>query len=257
MIMTSYIPAFSDNYIWLIQKENSPYIAIVDPGDAKPVLQAIKDHGYIPVAILVTHHHSDHIGGIRQLTQHFPMPVYGPANEGIASITNPVVEGDIVRLEKLDCSLQVLEVPGHTRGHIAYYTDKSLFCGDTLFTAGCGRLFEGSPEQMYASLEKIASLPDDTLVYCAHEYTLDNLTFAKVVEPDSEALQTRIINTIAARKQGLATVPAPMSLEKATNPFLRCHLPSVISAAENFALKRLESGAETFTIVRHWKDTLD
>lgn len=257
MIKISYIPAFSDNYIWLIQKENSPYIAIVDPGDAKPVLRAIEDHGYIPVAILVTHHHSDHIGGIRQLTQQYPIPVYGPANEGITSITDPVVEGDIVRLDKLVCSFQVLEVPGHTRGHIAYYTDQALFCGDTLFTAGCGRLFEGTPEQMYASLEKIASLPDDTLVYCAHEYTLDNLNFAKVVEPNSEVLQARIINTIAAREQGQATVPALLSLEKATNPFLRCHLANVTRAAEHFALKRLESGAETFTIVRHWKDTLD
>ncbi len=257
MLKISYIPAFSDNYIWLIQKENSPYIAIVDPGDAKPVLNAIREHEYIPVAILVTHHHSDHIGGIRQLTQQFPMPVYGPSNEGIATITNPVAEGDSVRLEKLNSTFQVLEVPGHTRGHIAYYNDRSLFCGDTLFTGGCGRLFEGSPEQMYASLEKIASLPDDTLVYCAHEYTLDNLKFAKVVEPDSEALQARINATVAARQQGQATVPAPLSLEKTTNPFLRCHLTNVTRAAENFALKRLESGAETFTIVRHWKDTLD
>jgi hydroxyacylglutathione hydrolase len=257
MIKVSYIPAFDDNYIWLIHKENNPHIVIVDPGDAGPVLDAIAASSYIPVAILVTHHHGDHVGGIRRLTRDYPVPVYGPANEGISSITHPVREGDHVEIEPLGCSFAVLEVPGHTRGHIAYYSDKLLFCGDTLFTAGCGRLFEGTPQQMYQSLQKIASLPDDTLVYCAHEYTLDNLKFAMVVEPDSPALQQRLQDTLVARKQGQATVPAPLSLEKATNPFLRCHLPNVIKAAESFALKRLQSGADTFTVVRHWKDTLD
>jgi hydroxyacylglutathione hydrolase len=257
MLRVSYVPAFDDNYIWLIHKENDPHIVIVDPGDAGPVLDAIASSSYIPVAILVTHHHGDHTGGIRRLTQDYPMPVYGPGNEAISSISHPVKEGDRVHIESLDCTFDVLEVPGHTRGHIAYHSEKSLFCGDTLFTAGCGRLFEGTPQQMYQSLQKIAAMPDDTLVYCAHEYTLDNLKFAMVVEPDSPVLKQRVQDTLKARKQGKATVPAPLSLEKATNPFLRCHLPNVIQAAERFALKRLHSGAETFTIVRHWKDTLD
>ncbi len=257
MIKVSYVPAFDDNYIWLIHKENDPHIVIVDPGDARPVLAAIASEGYIPVAILVTHHHGDHIGGIHRLLQDYPVPVYGPANENISAISHPVGEGEQVAIDALDCVFDVIEVPGHTRGHIAYYSQKSLFCGDTLFTAGCGRLFEGTAEQMYQSLQKIAALPDDTQVYCAHEYTLDNLKFAKVVEPDSPALEQRLQQTLKARNQGLATVPAPLSLEKSTNPFLRCHLPNVIKAAENFSLKRLQSGADTFAIVRHWKDTLD
>ncbi len=257
MINVSYVPAFEDNYIWLIHKENDPHIVIVDPGDAEPVLAAIATHSYIPVAILITHHHGDHIGGIRRLTQDYDIPVYGPSNEGIGSITHPVREGDCIDIAVLDCTFDVLDVPGHTRGHIAYYSEKSLFCGDTLFTAGCGRLFEGTAAQMYQSLQKIAALPNDTLVYCAHEYTLDNLKFAKVVEPDSAELEQRVQDTLAARKRGQPTVPASLALEKATNPFLRCHLPNVIEAAENFALKRLQSGADTFTVVRHWKDTLD
>jgi len=257
MLKVINIPAFSDNYIWLIHKENSPYIAIIDPGDARPVLKVIKENGYIPVAILITHHHSDHIGGIEQLTQQIPVPVYGPSNEGIASITHPVSEGDIITLNQLDCALQVMEVPGHTRGHLAYYSEGALFCGDTLFAGGCGRLFEGTPKQMYDSLEKISSLPNSTLIYCAHEYTLDNLKFAQVVEPESVDLQNRIIDSLSTRKLGLSTVPSSLSLEKATNPFLRCHLANVTRAAENFALKPLQSGAETFSVVRHWKDTLD
>jgi len=257
MITVSYVEAFNDNYIWLIHKENSHHIAIVDPGDAGPVLRAIEQHGYQPVAILITHHHGDHVGGISKLTRHYDIPVYGPANEGIAAVNHPVHEADDVYIAELDCHLSIMEVPGHTRGHIAYYRDGMLFCGDTLFTGGCGRLFEGTPEQMSDSLNKIAALPDATQIYCAHEYTLDNLAFARVVEPDSSDLIQRIKDTEEARRQDRPTVPSTLALEKQTNPFLRCDVTNVIQAAERFALKSLKSGAETFTVVRHWKDTLD
>ncbi|NOY66108.1 MAG: hydroxyacylglutathione hydrolase [Gammaproteobacteria bacterium] len=257
MIFASYIPAFNDNYIWLIHKENNKNIVIVDPGDAKPVLETIRQHQYQPVAILITHHHSDHVGGINQLKARYDIPVYGPANENIAAITHPLKEGDNVTITELDLTLQVLDVPGHTRGHIAYYSNNMLFCGDTLFTGGCGGLFEGTAEQMHHSLNKIAALPDETQIYCAHEYTLDNLNFARVVEPENKALLQRIKDTQAKRKLNKATVPAKLALEKDTNPFLRCDVPDVIQAAEQFALKRLKSGTETFATVRHWKDTLD
>jgi len=257
MINVTPIPAFNDNYIWLISKENNKNVVIVDPGDAEPVLATLKEHQYQPIAIIITHHHADHIGGIKALTDQYQVPVYGPANEHITAINHPLTEGDIVSIPELGINLQVLDVPGHTRGHIAFYADNMLFCGDTLFTGGCGRLFEGTAEQMHHSLSKITALPNETQVYCAHEYTLDNLNFAKVVEPDNTMLLQRILDTQVARKLNKFTVPATLELEKATNPFLRCHVPNVIKAAEQFASKPLNSGAETFAVVRHWKDTLD
>lgn len=257
MIKVTYVNAFNDNYIWLIHKDNNPEVVIVDPGDAQPVIEAVNQHSLQPAAILITHHHGDHIGGIQRLLEHFPIPVYGPSNEGIRAITHPVKEGDQVNIKELGCTFRVLDIPGHTRGHLAYLSDNKLFCGDTLFTGGCGRLFEGTPQQMYTSLQKIAALPVETLVYCAHEYTLDNLAFAQVVEPENLELQKRIAEARATRQQGLPTVPSKLSLEKATNPFLRCHLPNVIQAAENYCLKSLQSGVDTFTIVRSWKDALD
>ena len=257
MIKVSYVNAFNDNYIWLIKKNNLPEIVIVDPGDARPVIEAIEQQSLRPVAILITHHHPDHVGGIRRLLERFPIPVYGPSNEAIRAITHPVKEGDQVNIDELECTFSVLDVPGHTRGHVAYFCDNKLFCGDTLFTGGCGRLFEGTPQQMYASLQKIAALPAETAVYCAHEYTLDNLAFAQVVEPENRELLERITTARATRQHGQPTVPSTLSLEKATNPFLRCHLPNVIQAAENYCLKSLQSGVDTFTIVRSWKDALD
>lgn len=251
------VPAFKDNYIWILHRLDTPYVAIVDPGDAKPVLEMLDKTGHQPVAILITHHHADHTGGIRKLIEHYQLPVYGPSNEGIANLTHNVAEGDHIRLQKLECQLDVMEVPGHTNGHIAYYMEGALFCGDTLFTGGCGRLFEGTPEQMYGSLEKIAALPATTQIYCAHEYTEQNLTFAKVVEPDNPDLLARIEDTHKKRERNQPTVPSSLALELATNPFLRCDLANVTEAAEKFALKSLNSGVDTFSIVRHWKDTLD
>ncbi|HEC29293.1 MAG TPA: hydroxyacylglutathione hydrolase [Gammaproteobacteria bacterium] len=257
MIKIQPVTALQDNYIWLINKENTPFIVIIDPGDAKPVLSAINRSGFEPLAILITHHHSDHTGGVKEIIQTHDIPVYGPANEAISSITHPVSEGDKLEFDGLGYSLNVMNVPGHTRGHLAYYNDDHLFCGDTLFTGGCGMVFDGTIGDLFHSLVKIACLPDNTLVFCAHEYTLDNLKFALVVEPENPELKQRYIHTRATRKLGKPTVPSILALEKATNPFLRCHLPGVIQAAEAFALKTLQSDAETFKVVRHWKDTLD
>jgi len=251
------IHAFDDNYIWLIGCENNPSIAIVDPGDADPVVDYLEREHLKPEAILITHHHGDHTGGIKELVARYGIPVYGPANERIPALTQPVSEGDTVKLEGCHLSFQVLDTPGHTRGHVCYVGHGALFCGDTLFTGGCGRLFEGSPEQMYASLEKIRALPDTTQVYCAHEYTQANLAFAMVAEPDNAAIRARLDEVRKLRASHQDTVPASLGLEKETNPFLRSHIPALIKAAESFAGKPLPNPAAVFATVRHWKDTLD
>jgi hydroxyacylglutathione hydrolase len=256
--MLNVIPlhAFKDNYIWLIRSPDGRYAAMVDPGDANPVLHTLKEERITPVAILITHHHWDHTGGMRSLLEHYPeLVVYGPAGERIAGITRRLQEGDTVTLPAIGAKFEVLEVPGHTAGHIAYYGEGALFCGDTVFGAGCGRLFEGTPVQMHASLSKIAVLPGDTRVYCAHEYTLDNIAFAKWVEPDNPDLLRREQDAQALRERGLPTVPSRLELERRTNPFLRFDVPVVIRAAEKFAGRPLAAGAETFGVVRHWKDT--
>jgi hydroxyacylglutathione hydrolase len=251
------IPAFSDNYIWLIGDDSSNQVAIVDPGDAAPVLHYLAQHNLEVAAILITHHHGDHIGGVRQITARYPVPVYGPANEAISSVDHPLREGDIVELPAINATFSVLDVPGHTRGHIAYVGHGLLFCGDTLFSVGCGRLFEGTAEQMYASLEKIRALPDETVVYCAHEYTLANIGFARVVEPHNPQLLQREQECLGLQEQGIPTVPSSLGMEKQTNPFLRSHIADVISAAEEFAGRKLHGPAQVFGTVRHWKDTLD
>lgn len=262
MLSAQGIPAFEDNYIWLIQGAQRPQIAIVDPGDATPVLDAIKANKLEPVAILITHHHWDHTGGIADLLAQYPMPVYGPAQETIPHLSQALNDGDHIHIAGLDAHLQVLDVPGHTAGHIAYYCENPgaqgmLFCGDTLFAGGCGRLFEGTPGQMQVSLSRIAALPDDTAVYCAHEYTEANLTFARIAEPDNEYLRQRQVEVQERRLQGLPTVPSLLGLEKATNPFLRFDEPSIIRAAEGFSGRRLDNATDVFASVRHWKDTLD
>jgi len=251
------VHAFSDNYIWLVGAPDSPLVAIVDPGEAGPVLQALDKHRLTPAAILITHHHADHVGGVRQLLGQFDIPVYGPKHESIPGIDYPLAEGDHVVLDSIPLEFDVLDVPGHTRGHIAYYGHQMLFCGDTLFSVGCGRLFEGTAEQMHASLEKIRALPDDTAIYCAHEYTLDNIRFARVVEPDNPDLQAREAEARKLRAGNTPTVPSSLGVEKRTNPFLRSHIPAVIAAAEAFQGRALTEAAAVFGTVRHWKDILD
>jgi hydroxyacylglutathione hydrolase len=255
MLNITPIRAFQDNYIWMIRSSDSQRAAIIDPGDGRSVLYALREEGVTPVAILITHHHMDHVGGVRQLLEHYPnLPVFGPAHERIPGITRRLVEGDTVAIPEINAQFRVLEVPGHTLGHIAYYGEGALFCGDTLFTAGCGRLFEGSPVQMHASLSKIAALPGNTLVYCAHEYTLDNIAFAKWVEPNNPDLLQREQDARDLRARDLPTVPSRLNIEHSTNPFLRFNEPEVIAAAEIFAGRRLAPGAETFGVVRYWKD---
>lgn len=249
------IPAFEDNYIWLIR--NASFAAVVDPGDADPVLEYLHQHSLKLTAILITHHHGDHCGGAEELRHAFNCPVYGPRLEKIAATTQTVAENDIVSLPGVDAAFHVIDVPGHTRGHVAYYGIHSLFCGDTLFACGCGRLFEGTPEQMQSSLAKLAALPDETKVFCAHEYTLANIRFARIADPNNIALQEREIRELQSRAKGLPTLPSTIALEKSTNPFLRWNDPHLIAAASQFAGHRLNSPASIFAATRQWKDKLD
>lgn len=256
MLNITSIDAFRDNYIWLVYPPNGREALVVDPGDARPVLQALEQANLTLAAILITHHHSDHTGGIRSLLARYPSAqVFGPATESILGVTHPVREGDKVIIAGIDVPFQVLDVPGHTAGHVAYYGASALFCGDTLFSVGCGRLFEGIPRQMHASLSKIAALPGETRVYCAHEYTLDNIAFAKWVEPDNPALLQREAEAHSLQDQDKPTVPSHLSIERLTNPFLRSAEPSVIQAAEDFAQRSLTTAVDVFATIRSWKDS--
>lgn len=255
MLEISPVPAFNDNYIWWLERPGVAEVAVVDPGDAAPVLRRLADRGLGLAAILITHHHGDHAGGIAALIRRFPQcRVIGPRDARIPGLTEMVGEGAVVDLDGLEASLQVLELPGHTATHIGFHGEGVLFCGDTLFTAGCGRVFDGTFEQLAASLERLTRLPPDTWVYCAHEYTLDNLGFARWVEPDSLAILEREAECQARRQAGLPTVPAPLALELATNPFLRTRVPAVIQAAESHAGMPLTDPAAVFRALRQWKD---
>lgn len=249
------IPAFEDNYIWLIR--NQAHAVVVDPGDADPVMEYLNQHALRLAAILVTHHHGDHCGGAEELKLRFCCPVYGPRRERISAATQAVGENDTITLPELGATFQVIDVPGHTLGHVAYYGLNSLFCGDALFACGCGRVFEGTPEQMQSSLAKLAALPDETSVFCAHEYTLANIRFARIADPGNAALQAREARERNARAQGLPTLPSTIALEKSTNPFLRWDDPHLINAASQFAGRPLTRPAEIFAAIRQWKDKLD
>ena len=249
------IPAFDDNYIWLLRNPGGRVAAVVDPGDEVPVLEYLRIHGLELGAILITHRHWDHTGGVSDLLGLFPgIPVFGPAGESIPTVTHGLREGDSVGVTDMDLALKVMDVPGHTAGHIAYYGEGALFCGDTLFAAGCGRVFDGTAADLHRSLLRIAALPPDTRIYCAHEYTLDNLGFAKWVEPESPALLAREKQDRATRAGDRPTVPSLLGLELETNPFMRAHVPQVIEAAEAYAGRPLQTGVEVFAAVRSWKD---
>ena len=249
------VPAFADNYLWLIQ--NAQHAVVVDPGDAGPINEALASRHLTLVAILLTHHHADHVGGVSELLTHWNVPVYGPATEKIAGVTHPLVETDSVSFAQLGLSLHVLDVPGHTAGHIAYveHDQHWLFCGDTLFAGGCGRLFEGTAKQMTQSLAKLSALADDFDVYCAHEYTLSNLRFAIAVEPNNAALSARFKQVQAARDRGESTVPSTLGEEKQTNPFLRYDQPAILQTLhENGRLSHTEPIA-AFAALREWKNS--
>lgn len=259
------IPAFTDNYIWCIHDQQSAIL--VDPGDAKPAIEFLTQKNLRLTGILITHYHADHIGGLPEILawaqqQAWSVPVYGPAAEDIALRSEALFEGDRVRFNHPKIDLQVLEVPGHTLGHIAYVATREandgqtpkLFCGDTLFASGCGRLFEGTPTQMSQSLAKFLALAPDTLVYCTHEYTLSNIRFALAVEPDNRALMEWSQTADALRKRNQPTVPTTIAHEKQVNPFLRCDQAPVIAAARAQIGRDLKSPAEVLAVVRAWKD---
>jgi hydroxyacylglutathione hydrolase len=257
------VPAFDDNYIWLLRDRQRRRAAVVDPGDAAPVLAALAAAGLELAVILVTHHHADHVGGLPELRAAFPEAVvHGPAASRVAGIDRRWQHGDRVELEGFDARFEVIEIPGHTLDHIAFYaaqvgTDDPrpvLFCGDTLFAGGCGRVFEGTAAQMSASLGRLAALPDATLVYCAHEYTTSNLRFARAVEPDSAPLAERERQTAALRSAGTPTVPSTLALERATNPFLRTGSTEVQQAAQTRLGHAPVDAVEVFAAVRAWKD---
>jgi len=257
MIEVLALHAFDDNYIWLIRAAG--HVAVVDPGDAAPVLDYLAKSGDRLCAILATHHHDDHVGGLEEILDRFPVPVFGPGLENIPGVTHPLAGGERIELPEIGVELDIIAVPGHTRGHIAYYgpslgDDGAVFCGDTLFGAGCGRLFEGTPAQMQASLAKLAVLPAPTLVYCAHEYTLSNLRFALAVEPDNVAVQRRSENVARERAASRATIPSSIRLELATNPFLRWDAPAVRAAAADRLGHVPVDAVETFAAIREWKN---
>ncbi|VVE90270.1 hydroxyacylglutathione hydrolase [Pandoraea bronchicola] len=253
------VPAFQDNYLWVV--DNGKDAVVVDPGEAAPVLAYLETRGLTLRAILITHKHADHIGGVDALLQHFDVPVHGPAREAIACVDHPHNGGETVHIASPAMVLEVIDVPGHTSGHIAYFLGAGaagaprLFCGDTLFSCGCGRLFEGTPAQMLASLDALAALPAATLVHCAHEYTLSNLRFALAVDPDNAALAAWHQEATALRAAGRPTLPTTLAQERATNPFLRSDAPAVIAAAQAHAGRTALSREAVFATVRGWKDT--
>jgi hydroxyacylglutathione hydrolase len=250
------IPAFSDNYIWLLREGR--HAAVVDPGDAAPVLAYLDREELALTAILTTHHHGDHVGGNVALLARFPVPVFGPARETIPGRTQALAEGDEIAVPGLGWAFRVLDIPGHTAGHIGYVGSDAdggiAFVGDTLFAGGCGRLFEGTPAQMADSLGKLAALPTGTRVYCAHEYTLANLRFALAVEPGNVALQARLRRDQDQRDRGLPTVPSTVAEERATNPFLRAGEPDVFAAAQARAGRPLTDAVDAFAVMREWKN---
>jgi hydroxyacylglutathione hydrolase len=256
MLHVTPIKAFSDNYIWLIRGLNDPnQVAVVDPGDAAPVQQYLRDHHLQLAAILITHHHADHVGGVDELLREHAVPVYAPAQEKTPGNPQRLREGDAIELNNLGLKFNVLDVPGHTSGHIAYVGHGAVFCGDTLFSAGCGRLFEGTAEQMAASLSKLAALNANTLVYCAHEYTVSNLRFAKAVEPNNAEVAAYLQHCLGKRERDEPTVPSTLALEHSVNPFLRCATQSVKQAAEAHTGHTLDSSVAVFATIRTWKDT--
>ena len=254
MLQVTPVPAFADNYIWLIHSpRDARKVVAVDPGDAVPVAQTLAAQSLQLCGILLTHHHNDHVGGVANLLQQHSVPVFGPASERLPGNPTLMREGDHSRFEELGLDFSVLDVPGHTAGHIAYTGHDAVFCGDTLFSGGCGRLFEGTAEQMVGSLAKLASLPDATLVFCAHEYTIANLRFSLAVEPDNADTAAYLEECQAQRARHEATVPSNIRRERNVNPFLRCNRKTVIRAAEARAGRGLNS-TEVFAVLRQWKD---
>lgn len=255
MLTVTALPMFEDNYVWIIH--NDRFAIAIDPGDPMPLHAFLSTHRLTLLAVLITHHHHDHTGGNNWLRQHYACPIYGPPNPRIPGITHPVHEPDVLHFAELELHLNVIDTPGHTLDHVSYYGAKYLFCGDTVFGCGCGKLFEGTPEIMAHSLDKILALPDDTELCCAHEYTLENIAFALSIDAKNPALRAREIADHSKRAQGLPTLPATLALEKTTNPFLRFHHPDMIAVAEAYRQTRLPHPAQVFGAIRAAKDAWD
>lgn len=246
--------ALSDNYIWVIHGQNNKVI-VVDPGEAQPVLNYLQAQHMVLEGIVLTHHHPDHSGGILDLLKHYPhIPVYSSQTDKVAGVTQCVQEGEEIRISPHFSSFKVLEIPGHTLGHIAFLYENAVFSGDTLFSCGCGKIFEGTAQQMYISLSKLKQLPPHTLIYCGHEYTLSNIAFAQTVEPENTALALRKKEVEALRKNNQPSLPVTVEVELQTNPFLRCEEPSVIQAVQKQAQITTQDPVEVLFHLRQWKN---
>ena len=248
------LPAFTDNYIWTLRRAGDPRVVVVDPGDAAPVEAHLAQLGLELAAILVTHHHGDHVGGVPALVARHRVPVHGPAREAQAVVGVPHADGARLHIPELELDLEVLEIPGHTLGHIAFVGDGVLFCGDTLFSVGCGRLFEGTPAQMLGSLERLAALPPATRVCCGHEYTQANLAFAAVAEPGNAAAADHALSVAAARAAGHPSLPSTIALERAVNPFLRIDSPVIERTVAEWSGGEPAGKVALFAALRRWKD---
>jgi len=251
------INAFDDNYIWCIEQQTSALL--VDPGDAAVCIKYLEEHSLTLRAILITHRHPDHIGGVKELSQYcknkdLPLTVYGPSKEALDVSDIKVNDADVFNPDGLSLTVQVLDIGGHTLGHMGYLINDNFFCGDTLFSAGCGRIFDGSSEQLFTSLNKISQLPEKTRVYCAHEYTQANLSFALTVDPTNEELINYYNNVETVRQQNKSTIPSSIHLEKRINPFLRCHHQDIRNSVESHTHSTLKDKLDTFTKLRAWKD---
>jgi hydroxyacylglutathione hydrolase len=247
------IRALQDNYIWASQSQSNQ-IVVVDPGESEPVFQYLFAHQLTLSAIWITHHHADHTGGVMALCRRYDVPVYGPKTSYFKAITHPVSEGDQVKLSFLDSDFKVLSVPAHTLDHIAFLGGGAVFSGDTLFSAGCGRVFEGKMEQMYQALQRFASLPSETRVYCGHEYTLANLRFARMVLPEDEALRVHEHRLTQLYEQNSTTLPSTIAEERAMNLFLRLSDPTLCAALAAYAKRPIEDELDAFITLRKWKD---
>lgn len=248
------VPALRDNYVWLLHGTQPERVAVVDPGEAEPVRAVLRDRSLTPSCILVTHRHWDHVNGIGDLLQEWDLPVYGPADEPVPERSRGLSDGDRLELEELGLSFDISGVPGHTLGHIAYHGHGVLLSGDTLFSAGCGRVFEGTPAQMRESLHRLRDLPGETRVLCGHEYTLKNLEFCAAVEPDNADIRAHQEWAREQRNAGAPTLPSTLEQERRTNVFLRCDQASVRAGAEDHAERPLEDADAVFATIREWKD---
>ncbi len=254
MLAAEPVPILNDNYVWLIGPPGDRGVLAVDPGEAAPVERTLAESRRQLAGILLTHHHRDHTAGVEELIARTPVPVWGPRSERIAGVDRPVAEGDVVTVEGTSITLDVIEVPGHTRGHLAYVGGGLALTGDALFAGGCGRLFEGGPEDLARSLARLAALPPSTLVCCAHEYTVANLEFALQAEPSNPALVDRLAWARATRATGRPTLPSTIDEELASNPFLRVSEPEIVASVERRAGRRLTSPVEVLGHLRRWKD---